>query len=131
MTDDAQQLRATINEIISEAGIEVQVEAQHIKEQYNTKIKTVLLDMRRLQVENKNRNSQVQKLKTDLSIMESELQKTKRELDLALRDRPSLSALDRKLEGLFRTQGITGGESFRADLELEQLRTDVEKLTQR
>lgn len=109
----------------------MQVEAQQIKEQYNSKIKTVLLDMRRLQVENKNRNSQVQKLKTDLSIMESELQKTKRELDLALRDRPSLSALDRKLEGLFRTQEISGGESLRADLELEQLRTDIEKLTQR
>lgn len=129
-SEEVEQLRAALNEVISEAATEVQAEAEKIKGQYNTKIKTVLLDMRRLQVENKNRNAQIQKLKSDLNAMESELQRSKRELDVALRDRPSLSALDRKLEGLFRTQELAGGDSIRADLELECLRAEIIKLTQ-
>ncbi|KAK3924754.1 Sodium channel and clathrin linker 1 [Frankliniella fusca] len=129
-SEEVQQLRATIAELISEAGIEVRAEAEQIKEQYNSRIKTVLLDMRRLQAENKNKTSQVQKLKSDLATLEVELQRTRRELDTALRDRPSLSALDRKLDGIFRTQEIAGGESIRADLEIEQLKAEIVKLTQ-
>ena len=129
--EDVQQLRATINELISEAGTEVQAEAEQIKEHYNNRIKSVLFDMRRLQTENKSKNLQIQKLKNDLSCTEAELQRTKRELDTAIRDRPSFSALDRKLEGFFRTQELVGGESVRADLEIDQLKTELVRLTQR
>lgn len=129
-SEHAQQLQATIGELIAEAGTEVQAEAEQIKEQYNGRIKTILLDMRRLQVENKNKNTQIQKLKSDLNALDAELQRNKRELDVALKDRPSLSALDRKLEGLFRTQELAGGESIRADLEIEQLKAEIIKLTQ-
>lgn len=131
IAEDAQQLRATLNELIKEAGSEVQAEAEQIKEQYNNRIKNVLLDMRRLQSENKSKNIQIQKFKSDLLSMEAELKRTKCELDAVLRDRPSFSALDRKLEGLFRTQELAGGDSIRADLEMEQLRAELMKHTQR
>lgn len=129
--EDAQQLRATLDKLIKEAGSEVQAEAEQIKEQYNNRIKNVLLDMRRLHSETKSKNSQIQKLKSDLQSMEAELQRTKRELDIALRDRPTFSALDRKLESLFRTQEHAGGDSLRADLEMEQLRAEIIKTSQR
>ncbi|XP_034249992.1 sodium channel and clathrin linker 1 [Thrips palmi] len=129
-SEDVQQLQATLSELIKEAGCEVQAEAEQIKEQYNIRIKNLLLDMRRLYSENKSKNSQLQKLKSDLQSTEAELQRTKRELDTALKDRPSFSALDRRIEGLFRSQELAGGDSIRADLEMEQLRAEIMKLSQ-
>lgn len=129
-SEEVQKLQANLNELIKEAGCEVSAEAEQIKEQFNNRIKNLLLDMRRLHSENKSKNAQIQKLKSDLLSMEAELQRSKRELDTAVKDRSSLSALDRKLEGLFRTQELAGGDTLRADLEIEHLRTEIIKHTQ-
>ena len=70
-------------------------------------------------------------MRADWNSMEDKLKLAQRELEAIHRDKPLLSSLDRKIDGLFRAHDMAGEEIIRAELQREEMRAEIIKLKQR
>ncbi|XP_069696194.1 sodium channel and clathrin linker 1 isoform X2 [Periplaneta americana] len=122
LREENAQLQKVMAGIIDEAGSKVKEEVEHMKQQYNKKLKVLLHDMKKLEDENKEKEQILQKEIFEKRTLEGELQKLQMESPLRERD------MGEKMARMYTELADVRNHNMHLGLEKEDLRSQMDRL---
>ncbi|XP_069696195.1 sodium channel and clathrin linker 1 isoform X3 [Periplaneta americana] len=125
LREENAQLQKVMAGIIDEAGSKVKEEVEHMKQQYNKKLKVLLHDMKKLEDENKEKEQILQKEIFEKRTLEGELQKLQMESPLRERD------MGEKMARMYTELADVRNHNMHLGLEKEDLRSQMDRLHSR
>ncbi|KAJ9588993.1 hypothetical protein L9F63_017688 [Diploptera punctata] len=116
--DENARLQQMMTSVVDEAGVRVKEEMDNMKQQYNSKLKTLLLDMKKLEIESNEKEKKLRKVIEERSILEGQLVQVQKQMPDAER---RLSMVHEELTDVRRS-------NLQLAMEKESLQAQIERV---